>query len=316
MHVRRSLILALAVLACAAPAASGSPVAIGMGEQQPSMFSDQLWQRLGLRHARYLVAWDALEHPRQRAALDAWMAAANDSGTRVMLSFQHARRERRSAEGLPTREQFRSAFAGFRERYPEVDAWVVWNEANHPRSRSARHPGRVARFFDAAARACPWCRIVGADVLDISGMTAWVRAFQRHAHERPRIWGLHNYVDARRGTSSGTLALLAATRGQVWFTETGGWLLRRKYQRRVVVQELRNSPRAVAVATRHVLRLACASPRIRRVYLYNWQAPQLVTTWDSGFVGPRGGPRPAYEALLRQVRRAHGPFVRCRLPAP
>jgi hypothetical protein len=56
----------------------------------------------------------------------------------------------------------------------------------------------------------PECRIVGADVLDISGMTAWARAFERHARERPRIWGLHNYIDPRRGTSVGGESLLAA----------------------------------------------------------------------------------------------------------
>jgi hypothetical protein len=283
-----------------------------MGEQQPSMFSDPLWQRLGLRHARYLAAWDALDHPRQRAELDAWMEAARASGTRVMLSFQHSRRSRRSAREFPSPAQFLRAFMGFRDRYPEVDSWIVWNEANHPRSLSAKRPGRIARLFDVVARNCAGCRLIGADVLDIAGMTSWVRAFERHARERPRIWGLHNYVDARRGTSVGTRALLAATRGEVWFTETGGWLLRRKYQRRRIVRELRTSPRAAADATRHVLRLACLSRRIKRVYLYNWQAPQLVTTWDSGFVGPRGRPRPAYDLLLRQVRRARGPFVRCR----
>jgi hypothetical protein len=35
----------------------------------------------------------------------------------------------------------------------------------------------VARFFDVVARNCFGCRVVGADVFDVSGMTAWVRAF-------------------------------------------------------------------------------------------------------------------------------------------
>jgi len=309
MRARRLALAALLLLALGARPAAAQPVAIGMGEQMPSMFSDPLWQGLEMRDVRYLTPWDTLEHPRQRAQLDAWMAAARASGARVALSFRRARRPR---SGVPRSAEFRRAFLGFRERYPEVASWIVWNEANHPLAMSARHPGRVARLFDVVARNCARCKIVGADVLDISGMTAWVRAFWRHARERPRIWGLHNYVDARRGTSTGTRSLLAVTRGQVWFTETGGWLMRRKYRRGRVVREFRSTALAAAEATRHVLGLACISPRIRRVYLYNWQAPRLVTTWDSGFVGPRGRPRPAYDVLLRQIRRARGPVVRCR----
>jgi hypothetical protein len=283
-----------------------------MGEQQPSMFTDQHWLRLGMRDARYLTAWDALEHQRPRELLDRWIAAADAAGARVAISFRRSYRTRGLALGFPTPEQFQEAFLAFRERYPEVRDWIVWNEANYPLGLSAHRPGLVAGLFDIAARNCPGCRVVGADVLDINGMTEWVRAFRRRARVRPRIWGLHNYVDAQHGRSSGTRELLAATRGRVWFTETGGWILRRKYQRGRIVRVYRSTPQHAARAARHVLRLACLSRRIQRVYLYNWQAPPIVTTWDSGFVGPKGTPRPAYDVLLRQVRRAGGPFVRCR----
>ena len=310
LRVLVPLVLALAVVLPAAPAAAR--VEIGMGEQQPGMFTDQHWLRLGMRDARYLTAWDTLERPHQRERLDQWIAAADAVGARVAISFQHSRRKRRSALGFPTAAQFKAAFLAFRERYPEVRDWIVWNEANHPRSFSAHRPGLVARLFDVAARNCRRCRVVGADVLDVTGMTEWVRAFRRKAKVRPRIWGLHNYIDAQHGRSTGTRELLAATRGKVWFTETGGWILRRKYHRGRIVRVYRSTPEHAARAAKHVLRLACLSDRIKRVYLYNWQAPLIVTTWDSGFVGPRGTPRPAYQVLLRQVRRAGGPYVRCR----
>ena len=154
---------------------------MGIGEQDPSMFTDRRWRRLGLPHARYLAAWDALEHRRQRAELDAWMAAARAAGARVTLSFKHSHRARRDMREFPTRAQFRAAVLGFRRRYPDVRDFIVWNEANHPLSLSSQRPGRVARLFDVAVRTCAGCRVVGADVLDIGGMTAWVRAFLRHA---------------------------------------------------------------------------------------------------------------------------------------
>ncbi len=179
--------------------------------------------------------------------------------------------------------------------------WIVWNEANHPFSLTGNRPRRAAQYFDAVAWNCPGCRVVAADVLDVSGMTSWVRRFQRHAVHRPRIWGLHNYVDANRFTSTGTRALLAATTGRVWFTETGGLVLRREYAGTTVTGEFRYSQRHAARATAHALRLACLSPRIRRVYLYHWRAPETVTNWDSAFIGPRGQVRPAYRTLKRRV---------------
>jgi hypothetical protein len=313
MSLRRLALLLplLALLTTAAPA-QARRVALGIGEQQPGMFTDPYWTELGIPHARFLTQWDALKHKRERALLDAWVEAGRAAGARMTISFTHSHRARRDPREFPTREQFREAFAAFRARYPDVRDWIVWNEANHPSSLSAHRPRKVAMLFDVASHACPRCRIVGADVLDISGMEQWIYKFTSAVHVRPRYWGLHNYVDAQHGGSAGTRRLLAVTRGKVWFTETGGWILRRKYQKGRVLSELRSSPRHQKQATRHALQLACITRRVQRVYLYNWQAPFVPTTWDSGLIGPRGTPRPAYDFLLRKVRAAGAPVIRCR----
>ena len=220
--IARTLCLLCLFLALPAQAAARPP-AIGIGEQKASMFDDPHWQRLGLRDVRYIAPWDALRDPVQRAKLDTWMAGARASGSRVVLGFAHSLRSERLARTLPAPWRFEHEFRRFRARYPDVRDWIVWNEANHPFSLTAGRPRRAAQYFDVVAWNCPGCRIVAADVLDVSGMTAWVRRFQRHAVNRPRIWGLHNYVDANKLKDTGTRALLAITTGKIWFTETGGW---------------------------------------------------------------------------------------------
>src|SRR4051812_19636258 len=215
---------ARAALASRANARTAAPL-IGMGEQKPDMFSDPRFHRLGLRDVRYIAPWDVLRDGAQRTRLDAWVEAARLEGTPILIGFQHSMRSRRLAHTLPTRAQFAAQFRQIHARYPFVRNWIAWNEANHPLALTAHRPRRAARYFDAIAANCRGCRIVAADVLDVRGMPAWIRAFRRHAVHRARIWGIHNYADTNHFGAKNTLALLAATRGKVWFTETGGLVL-------------------------------------------------------------------------------------------
>jgi hypothetical protein len=300
--IARALLLSLALaLALASPAAADPPL-IGIGEQKPGMFDDQRWLRLGLYEARYITPWDVLHHPSQLERLDTWMDAARASNTRVLLGFDRSLRSKRLRRSLPSMREFTREFRRLRARYPSVRDWITWNEANHPIQPTATRPGRVAQYYRSMRRNCRGCRIVGADVLDIRSMTSWVRRFARAAPPGRHIWGLHNYGDTNGLKSSGTKELLRITRsGPVWFTEAGGLVLRREYAGATVKREFRYSHRHAARSTRHVFSLACLSPRIRRVYLYHWQAPLQVTNWDSAFIGPRGGARPAYRTLRHQL---------------
>jgi hypothetical protein len=308
MIARALLTLALA-LALASPAAASPPL-IGIGEQKPGMFEDPRWVRLGLQDARYITPWDVLHDKRQLERLDAWMDAARAGGTRVLLGFDRSLRSSKLRKSLPRAVDFAREFRRLRARYPYVRNWITWNEANHPLQPTANRPRRVAAYHGIMVRNCRGCRIVGADVLDIRNMTSWIQRFKRYTTERPRIWGLHNYGDTNQLKSTGTETLLRITRtGQVWFTEAGGLVVRREYAGATVKRVFRYSQRHAARATKHVFRLACLSPRIRRVYLYHWQAPPTVTNWDSAFLGSRGGVRPAFRTLRRQLA---GGWNRCR----
>jgi hypothetical protein len=159
-------------------------------------------------------------------------------------------------------------------------------------------------------RNCRTCTILGAEVLDQPNMAIWVRRFEHHAKVRPRVWGLHNYLDANRMRTSGTRSLLAHTRGQIWFTETGGIVKRRK-KRKISLPE---SVSHAALATLWVFdRLVPLSQRIKRVYIYQWNPGGPKENWDSALLSPHGKPRPAFEvvrgvveATLKARSRARG----------
>ena len=248
-----------------------------------------------------MASWDALHDPRQLQHLDAWMAAAQASGVRVLLGFGHSWRPGRE-EQLPSVRAFRREFVRFRERYPWVRDYLTWNEANHSSQPTWRRPRRAAEYFDVIAARCRGCRIVAADVLDSWNMRRWLDAFKRHARHRGRIWGLHNYADANRFTTTGTRELLRLVRGEVWFTETGG-LVERRWVRNGVTRVWRRSPGHAARAMRWVVRLARLSRRVKRVYVYHWQPGPPSNRWDSALLDRRGRPRPSYEVVRRWAQR-------------
>jgi hypothetical protein len=148
-------------------------------------------------------------------------------------------------------------------------------------------------------RSCRGCRIVAADVLDTSKMVGWIKRFRRVARGRSLIWGLHNYIDANRFYERGTRRLLRTVKGQIWFTETGGIVSRRNGSH----IEFAGGVRHAAKATRWVFRLAALSPRVRRVYFYDWAPPPVRRPhWDSGLIDRRGRARPAYHVLSGWLR--------------
>ena len=300
--VRRSLLTAvlLGLTLLALPAAASASFSVGFGEQRWTVFNDPEWQSLGLKQTRLVVGWDALETSWQRKEVDQWMNSAEAAGAQPLIAFTRSRTPSRSRK-VPTPAQYRREFLKFRSRYPFVTDYLTWNEANHCSQPICHKPEMVAKYFDVLASNCPGCNIVAADLLDVETMTPWLKAFRRAAQHTPRIWGIHNYVDANRMQTTGTRAMLRAVKGQIWFTETGG-----------VVKRSPTSPikfpsgvSHAAAATNFVLtRLARISPRIKRVYLYHFQNQGPKAIWDSGVLDPKGRPRPAYKVVQKWAVKA------------
>jgi hypothetical protein len=296
--------LAAAALLLLPAAASAAPTAIGIGEQSPAIFQDPSWQRLGTRDVRYIVSWDALRVPWQKAEVDDYLAKARDSGARVLLGFSRSRSPKLSRRKyLPSPARLRREFIAFRRHYPWVKTYLTWNEANLRGQPTWNRPDIVGRYYDMLRRNCRSCTIVGPSVLDSTDMPRWVRQVERSAKHRVRIWALHNYIDANRFRTSGTRSLLNATRktkAKIWFTETGG-LVRRDNGSRI---EFADSKKHAVKATRQVEKLARLSRRVQRVYFYHWIAPAPDSTWDSALFDRRGRARPAYKVVKTYIRHS------------
>jgi hypothetical protein len=286
----------LLTVALAAPAAAKSPI-VGVGDQHATMFSDPSFQKLGVKHSRYVISWDWYRHPWMVGELDAWMAAAQANGIRPLVAFNRNWEAANGHRKLPSLSLYRKSFRMVRERYPFVTDYTAWNEANHTAQPTFKKPRMAARYYDAMRKDCRSCTIVAADVLDGKDMLPWIKQFKRYAPSA-RIWGVHNYKDANDATGS-TKQLLRAVKGKVWLTETGGILRLKPADGSSGGRKHTKAHQAKAI--KRVYKIAKSSRRITRVYFYEW-AKQKGNRWDSAFVEANGALRPSYRALKRGLR--------------
>jgi hypothetical protein len=290
MPLLRLLLAAAAALLLLPAPAHARPI-VGIGDQNAEMFADPNFRTLGVRIARIVVPYDAvLRGGWERDRIDAWMAAAAASAIEPLVAFNHSR----YAGPGPSVAAYRSHIQAFHRRYPQVRLITPWNEANHRLQPTAKDPRLAADFYNQALSVFPGARIVAADVLDQPGVRDWLRVFRTYAYRHPQLWGLHNYGDANRFRASGssiTAQVLRFLPGELWLTETGG-----------IVNFASSFPydeQRAARGVRQTFTLAEMSPRITRIYLYNWYGVADRTRWDSGFVSASGAPRPAL-GVLRQ----------------
>jgi hypothetical protein len=146
--------------------------------------------------------------------------------------------------------------------------------------------------------------VLGLDILDsyrIGPTLNYVAEFKRDIRRlhvpMPNLWGLHNYSDTNRYESSRTRAILAAVPGNLWLTETGG-----------VVQygtDFTNHHgaglRRAASALEYMFKLAYVSPRLQRLYIYNWYGAAPSARFDAGIVDRYGHPRQGYVVVCNHL---------------
>jgi hypothetical protein len=283
------------------PVTGALKASIGIADQKSTFFTDPRFRGLGLKIARRSVAWDTMQYDWQIADVDAWLQGARAAGVTPLITFARSRIDAKR-HAVPSAAAVRAEFVKFRQRWPWVTEFVASNESNHFGEPTGRRPQLAAQYYKAMRSACPTCKIAGATLLDQPNLVSWSRAFIRAAKETPKYWALHNYVSANRFDDTRTVDFLKGVRGEVWVTEVGGLVDRRTPDRPGKAKLKEGITHAAQVTSYIFNELARVSPRIKRIYVYHWDAGGPTATWDSGLISATGAPRPAFTALERFLK--------------
>ena len=307
------LFSALALLA--APAGAQAALTVGIGENDPRMFSDPLFAQLGAKHARVVVSWNVLTRRGDDEAIRVtqYLDAARAAGVRPLVTFEHARgdaticnrrQNRRKAQcRLPSAKAYEKNLRAFKQRFPEVRDIVAWNEINHFTQPTYRNPRAAARFTQIARKVFKGGTVVAADILDqadntrarrptFRSATRYIARFRRYYKGPRKVCGVHNYSDVNRFRSTGTRAIVNALGcRQIWLTEAGGIY---KFG------SFKASQQRQLRATKYMFRLARSIKAIKRLYVYTWFGG-VTSRFDAGLVAG-GKARKAYGEVRKRVR--------------
>jgi hypothetical protein len=303
LRLRRTALASIVALALlgAVPAASQAYIT-GIGDNNPNMFASPFYQALNTKITRFVAPYNIADTPADLAAFTTWARAAQSLGIQPLIAFYHARG--RAGTHMPTVAAYTKEIKKFFKKFPQIKYYTPWNEANRGNvvvsgGASFHSPTakQSAQYYLALRSACRGCHIVGLDVLDganIKPTIAYIHQFQHYAKAHlPSVWGLHNYSDTNRYRSTGTKAVLAAVKGQVWLTETGG-----------LVQFGGAFPYSLSRANKalaYMFKLAASNSRIARLYIYNWYGGDASTRFDAGLVDANGVPRQGYFTVLKKL---------------
>ncbi|MCW3013962.1 MAG: hypothetical protein JWO02_1054 [Solirubrobacterales bacterium] len=296
---RLSLLVPMLILALCATA-QAKP-ALGIADQKPDTFLDRRLDDLHLRYSRLYVPWDVLQDKNSLHIVDAWLAGSKLANLDPLITISRSRIPSRKSEN-PTPAKLAGEFKKWRKRWPgQMSTISTWNEAN-----LGKKPEMVAQWWLALRRACPTCTILGADLLDEPKVLTWAAAFVKAAKRSPTVWGLHAYNDANTFTTNSTKALLKSLKGDIWLTETGGVANR-------VNPSYKFAGCGVAFQTKATTfllkKIAMLSPRIKRIYLFNWGLGDGGASFDSALVDAKGRERPSLNLVRTYLGLA-------RIPSP
>jgi hypothetical protein len=286
-------------------------VAVGIGDQSPTIFDSAQFNDLKIKKVRYFIKWDAVDRPGELAMADAYVNRARADRAQVLMHISSNNLARKAAK-LPSVATYRRKVKQLVDRYRHVGVrtWGVMNEANHDSQPTWNNPRRAAQVFLTFRSLCRGCTIVALDVLDQRGVERYIDRFYAALGSRrslAKIVGIHNYSDTNRNRDTGTRAILRTVKkhnraAQFWLTETGGVA---KFGTSFPCNPANPTPaekrQARAVKFMFTLTKRFKSD-IRRLYIYNFNGADCEERFDAGLIRRDGTPRPAYLEVKRQLR--------------
>ena len=180
--------------------------------------------------------------------------------------------------------------------------FAPWNEVNVRSQPLHDNPRQAARFYNAMVKHCPRCTVLGAELLDNTGAAAYVRRMVPIMRVKPKAWGVHNYEDINHFRTTGTDAILKATKGKIWLTEAAGLV---RYVDGAGNDVYPYDEAFAARATDYLFDYVEAHPqRITRVYYYAWRnrAPN-DDNFDTALLRRDGTKRPAYDIVASRLAK-------------
>lgn len=322
--------------------------AVGISDSDDDTFDHPSWAGLDIQRARVVVPWDVAFRPEtdlRRGEFTRWLSSARSHGVEPYVTMGPSDQVLYGdtcSMRAPTPAEFEDAFTALRATFG-VTLIGVWNEPNFNKDCGSGTQARVVtpngRAFDLAdcpaastdncgplaaafywrlAKAnCPTC-ILPAGEFDSTPSDSYWTAYKSYLRShRPKLWSIHPYTDGNRFQASGDTSAPATnsfvnqlqgtwataddgTTSHIWLTEVGA------YRRNASGREFGDQSQRDVTA--FILRLPDISPRITRIYYYNFQN-ELTTSGgcpvqDRGLVAPASGcgdspnrQRPAYTTI-------------------
>jgi len=312
-RLARTSLLAIALTALAVPA-SASATTVGVSDQQASTFSNPLFAPLKLKVARYIAPYDVTSEPRQKADFEAWLKAAKKANQTILISFEHSRTSTKYNKA-PSVSAYTKALTAFKKKYGKSFDITPWNEVNVCQAsgrqegqpakicKSATGPKLVAQYYSAAKKVFAGRKVTAIDILDgfqVGGAVSYLRKFKQYVKGTPKYWGIHNYSDTNRGSTSRTSRLIKEIgdkKAEVWLTETGGQLrLRGVYAG--------GSEAAAETKAANALKCMFSMPKkykqIKRLYVYQFNGAPVTNDFDAGLINIDNTIRQGYTVVQKR----------------
>jgi len=312
-RLARTSLLAIALTALAVPA-SASATTVGVSDQQASTFSNPLFAPLKLKVARYIAPYDVTSEPRQKADFEAWLKAARKANQTILISFEHSRTSTKYNKA-PSVSAYTKALTAFKKKYGKSFDITPWNEVNVCQAsgrqegqpakicKSATGPKLVAQYYSAAKKVFAGRKVTAIDILDgfqVGGAVSYLRKFKQYVKGTPKYWGIHNYSDTNRGSTSRTSRLIKEIgdkKAEVWLTETGGQLrLRGVYAG--------GSEAAAETKAANALKCMFSMPKkykqIKRLYVYQFNGAPVTNDFDAGLINIDNTIRQGYTVVQKR----------------